>query len=104
MSDPVNETFENIVRYSRKPKTKKLYAKLFRAVDEQEYGVIISALSQLLVETHSEIQMRQDGGICIPCANGNLTQLLQSIRKMHDEVMARFPEEEDRCEHRGGQK
>ena len=82
----MNETFASLAEFGREPKTKRLREAIEDLLDGVEHGVILSALVQVLVESHIASCVEEGEGICIPCTNASLTELLQTMRMVHDEI------------------
>mgnify|MGYP001576065135 CR=1 FL=1 len=83
----MNETFEAIAHSFHKRKSKILRKEISRVIDGHSGATILSAIVPLLVELNLEANIEENEVICKPCAMVGLTELLQAIRKVNDEIM-----------------
>lgn len=83
---PVNETFGILAEFAETNETQELVDQIESLTEDHENGSILSALVDVLVRSHLGMHV-EDGGICVSCTNESLTELLQSIRAVHDNAM-----------------
>lgn len=82
----MNGTFEELSKFAEDPKTQDLMQLVENVCEGYQHGAVLAALVQNLVSSH--IQMQSEGeGLCILCTQVSLTELLQTIRGVHDNAM-----------------
>lgn len=88
----VNETFDMISALSDQPQTKMLYEQVVEAMEGHDSATVITVLVQLISTVNIDEFINGDGGVCTKCVRRSLTEILQSIRKINDDVLDRLPE------------
>lgn len=89
----MSETSDLLADFAAHPDTDELIGQLEHLLEGHGNGVVLSALSQLLISSHLDLLVNDDGVVCAPCANADLTELLQALRKLHDGLLEAMPKE-----------
>lgn len=82
----MNETFEIIAELHAKKKTRNLGKRVSACFEGYENGTILAALVPILVELNLESCVEGDR-VCQTCSVDGLTELLQAIRRVHEEIV-----------------
>lgn len=90
----MNKTFEMLAEHAHLPKTQRLVSKMEKLLVGQDGAVVMAALVQVLVFAHLGLNADEDGDNCRPCSNAVLTELLQTIRAVNDEILDDEDEDE----------
>ena len=76
-----------IVESSRKKKTRALYNKISGVLEGHDLETVFAALVPLLVAVHLDSHSDAKGDLCLRYSNAGLIELVQSIRKINDEIL-----------------
>lgn len=87
----MNRTFATLTKYSKLKKTEILSDKILQLLEGHSGGTVMAAIIPILINAHINVNIENDGTICIPCTNAGLTELIQTIRKLHDDLTDGIP-------------
>lgn len=90
----MNDTFRILSSYFEKRKTRTLANKIGKLCSGHEHLTVIAALLNILVQAHIDANIDEEDVLCIQCSNVGLTELLQSIRRVNDEMIESIPSKE----------
>ena len=83
----VNPTLAMLAEASGKKRTRALRAELEAILDGRDFETILAAVVPLLVEIHLDAHADEDNTVCATCANADLTELLQAMRRISEDFM-----------------
>lgn len=90
----VNETYDMITELAHSEETRALWDKMNDLMEGETHGTLMATLAPLIVTAHLDAYVNNDGCVCVTCANRGLTELLQAVRKLHDQIIDQLPESE----------
>ena len=88
----MNETYDVITHTVNRKKTRALGKQIAKLIDGYDAATIISALVPILVELNISNHLEENDTVCRPCAMVGLTELLQAIRQVSDDMMDEIPD------------
>lgn len=91
----MNSTFEMLMDISGKKETKALYHKIGKVLNGHDGGTILAILVQLIIEIHICSHVDDNETLFTKQSAENLTELLQSIRKIYDSSIVEIAKTDD---------
>lgn len=91
----MNETLPLLIDALSKKKTWLLISKIEKQLEGQKQGTVVAALLHILVATHVYTNVEMDGFLDTKQTNASFTELLQSMRRMHENLLACHEDDDD---------
>lgn len=83
----VNPTLAMLAEMAGSEQVERLRGRLERQLDGHSIETILAAVVPLLVEIHLDAHSDDDNRVCVPCANADLTDLLQAMRRISEDTL-----------------
>lgn len=91
----MENTLETLERWRHKKKTKDLVERIHKATNNKKYPEVLSAPIQVIVDTHIGMVCDIEDEPSGPVINSYLTELLRTIRRVHEYEILEIIEDED---------
>ena len=87
----MNETYKILSAATHRKRVQELSKKIDRTLRNHSYENGVAALTMELAHLHLQMCKGKEGEVCVPCASESLTELIQTLRAFHEQMIDEIP-------------